>query len=392
MSNVIQFNQDNADRKIKIDKEFKALIPALSKDELAQLTENIKTDGVCREPLILWNDILVDGHNRYSICTKHNIPYSTSDRSFNSRDDARVWIINNQLGRRNLNDSDRIILAEKKAESLRVLAKENQSQAGGDKKSEKSLLSQKTKAVKDPINVRKTIAKDAGVSEGTVRKHSKVMKDGSEELKAQVKSGEKKIGTAYSEVTAAEKAKKSKPPAKKKPEVTMTPNEAQALEAMAQIENLQKSIDHIDTFASGCEFDDSAKSKAKFIINACIQKLETLRNNITGTTPESTTPPVETDINNVVLDSKEIREDILRNKNPDKISLSKYYNCIELNAQKQDSINKIEVALGLCTKGGKILDPFDYDFYAEIMESYEIEKHEAFVKKVKDHKAKIERG
>jgi len=391
MNDVIQLHQDN-ERKIKIDKEFKALIPALSKDELTQLTENIKTDGVCREPLMLWNNVIVDGHNRHSICTKHKIPYSTTDISFDSRDDAKIWIINNQLGRRNLNDSDRITLAEKKAESLKVLAKENQSQAGGDKKSEKSLLSQKTKAVKDPINVRKTIAKDAGVSEGTVRKHSKVMKDGSEELKAQVKSGEKKIGTAYSEVTKAEAAKKSKPPAKKKPEVTMTPNEKQILEITIQTEDLQKKVDWIDTLISNCELNDPAKSKLTFIINASIESLKTLLNNITGTTPDSTTPPVETDISNIVLDSKEIREDILRNKNPDKISLSKYYNCIEVNAQKQDSCNTVEVALGLCSKGGKILEPFDYDFYAEIFESYEIEKHEAFVQKVKDHKAKIERG
>ena len=59
---------------LKIDPEFKALIPPLTPDERAGLEASILTEG-CRDALIVWGDILIDGHNRYEICTKHNIPY-----------------------------------------------------------------------------------------------------------------------------------------------------------------------------------------------------------------------------------------------------------------------------------------------------------------------------
>ena len=59
---------------LKIDPEFKSLIPPLTPDERAGLEASILTEG-CRDALIVWGDILIDGHNRYEICTKHNIPY-----------------------------------------------------------------------------------------------------------------------------------------------------------------------------------------------------------------------------------------------------------------------------------------------------------------------------
>ena len=61
-------------KNIKILPELKALIPPLTQEEYAQLEENILAEG-CRDALILWKKgeeyILVDGHNRHSICSKH---------------------------------------------------------------------------------------------------------------------------------------------------------------------------------------------------------------------------------------------------------------------------------------------------------------------------------
>jgi hypothetical protein len=88
---------------IKIDKEFVALIPPLSKEELAQLEQSLLEQG-CRDPLVIWaeKDILLDGHNRLPICQKHNIPFQVKALSFPDREAAEAFIVKNQLGRRNL--------------------------------------------------------------------------------------------------------------------------------------------------------------------------------------------------------------------------------------------------------------------------------------------------
>lgn len=84
-----------------IDSEFQSLLPPLSDEEFKQLEENIKADG-CRESLKVWNGIIVDGHQRFKICQENNIPFKTEEIDFTDRDDAIVWIIQNQLGRKNL--------------------------------------------------------------------------------------------------------------------------------------------------------------------------------------------------------------------------------------------------------------------------------------------------
>ena len=87
--------------KLLIDEEFKILLPALDEDTLAMLEANLLENG-CRDPLVVWGNILIDGHNRYDICTKHGIPFTTVPREFNSRDDVLIWIISTQVSRRNL--------------------------------------------------------------------------------------------------------------------------------------------------------------------------------------------------------------------------------------------------------------------------------------------------
>lgn len=86
---------------IKIDPEFKALIPPLAPEEYAQLEANILQDG-CRDPLVLWDGIIIDGHNRYEICTKHGIGFEKINKTFADRESVMDWMDANQLGRRNL--------------------------------------------------------------------------------------------------------------------------------------------------------------------------------------------------------------------------------------------------------------------------------------------------
>ncbi|MCL2437285.1 MAG: hypothetical protein FWD00_04535 [Clostridiales bacterium] len=86
---------------IIIDQEFKLLLPALDAVTYAWLEENILEHG-CMQPLVLWNGILIDGHNRYAIVQKHGLPFNTVSMEFDSRDDVIIWIISTQISRRNL--------------------------------------------------------------------------------------------------------------------------------------------------------------------------------------------------------------------------------------------------------------------------------------------------
>lgn len=98
---------------MKTKKEFQDLIPPLSPEEFIGLEESIKKEG-CREPLILWNDILIDGHNRKLICDKYSIPYETKELEFENENEVKLWMIDNQLNRRNLSDVDKFLLIKKK--------------------------------------------------------------------------------------------------------------------------------------------------------------------------------------------------------------------------------------------------------------------------------------
>lgn len=87
--------------KIVIDKEFAAIFPPLIDSELEMLERDILKRG-CRDPICLWNGVIVDGHNRYAICQKHGIKFKTVEIEFGNREEAKEWIVSNQLGRRNL--------------------------------------------------------------------------------------------------------------------------------------------------------------------------------------------------------------------------------------------------------------------------------------------------
>lgn len=73
---------------LEIDPEFKTLIRPLRKDEYLQLEVNLAVDG-CREPIITWNNIIIDGHNRYEICNRLHIPYRQIRHTRFARRDRR---------------------------------------------------------------------------------------------------------------------------------------------------------------------------------------------------------------------------------------------------------------------------------------------------------------
>ena len=98
---TILYKGDLLMQEIIVDEEFRLLLPTLDKVTFESLEKNILAHGV-RDPLVVWNDILIDGYNRYKICTMHNLPFTTISMEFHSRDEAQNWIIENQISRRNL--------------------------------------------------------------------------------------------------------------------------------------------------------------------------------------------------------------------------------------------------------------------------------------------------
>jgi MT-A70 len=106
---------------ITIDSEFKNLTARLQPDELAQLEANLMAEG-CRDPLVTWHGILIDGHNRYEICERRGIKYRTVEVALASRDHVLLWIEENQLGRRNISEDMRIALADSILERRVALA------------------------------------------------------------------------------------------------------------------------------------------------------------------------------------------------------------------------------------------------------------------------------
>ena len=151
--------------KIKIDAEFESYIPALAGEELAELKASIDAHG-CRDPLVVWSGkgILLDGHNRYRICTELGVKYRTVEIALKNREAALDWIDRNQIGRRNLSpDAFRLLLGR-----IYNRTKKDKGGTGANqhtKQIDQSDLSATSTAA--------TLAKQYGVSEATVKRAGK---------------------------------------------------------------------------------------------------------------------------------------------------------------------------------------------------------------------------
>lgn len=189
----------------KIDEELQQVMPKLSEEEYAELENSLLQDGFKGSPIIIWQDIIIDGHNRYEICKKHNIPYEVKELEFDSKEEVIQWMIRAQLGRRNLTALQRIKLVETYRPVYVKQAAKNKSANGGNKKSESEKSATPIKP-KEKIDVRAKLASDAGVSTDTYSKGKKILDSNNTELIRQVENGEKSINKAFNEIKEAEKA------------------------------------------------------------------------------------------------------------------------------------------------------------------------------------------
>ena len=229
---------------LRIDSEFNELLEPLTQDEYNLLEKSILSIG-CRVPIDVWIDpdskpsdcknchsnkrgydlelgavcwvwickecghgheapeIIIDGHNRYEICQKHNIDYETKEIEFDTRDDAILWIIDNQGARRNSSLYQKGVVALTKKAILAKKAKENQI------RKPESVLMNSSKQL-EPINTRKQLAEEAGMAEQTLSRIEKIHKESSPEIIQSIRDGELTINKAYTQIVNEERNKKEK--------------------------------------------------------------------------------------------------------------------------------------------------------------------------------------
>ena len=209
-----------------IDKEFEGLLPVLTPDESENLEQSILKNGLL-DPIKIWEEpktgrfIIIDGHNRYRILKKNNISLNYWDYKIiyadelPTRNDVKRWMLEQQLGRRNLSDIEKYEIVQKFKSVFEQKAKQNQSLGG------------KGLANLSKVNTRKQMAKATGVSEGSYRKMDAVMQSDNEELKQKLR--DKKISTDAAYKKLKKKELDQKP---------LTPEQ--------EIDRLDKRIDSIE--------------------------------------------------------------------------------------------------------------------------------------------------
>ena len=209
---------------MNINPEFQNLIPGLSPEEFSQLEKNIIADG-CRDPIVLWEDTIIDGHNRYKICTDNDLEYSTTCLEFDSTAHAIIWIIDNVVGKRNLTDWAKFQLMSVKKVELLKIGKERISETTTATNSGLSTID------KAGHSTRNQIAEELGWSTGKLASAEIVQKEASSDVIDQIKAGEITINKAYKDIKKDERKnnqlKKEAEASKEKPDKQFTVTDEQ---------------------------------------------------------------------------------------------------------------------------------------------------------------------
>ncbi len=190
---------------LKVDEGFKALIPPLTDEERRMLEENILENG-CDTSIVVWNGIIVDGHNRYEVCRKHHIPFAIEEKEYGDRSDVEVWMLKNQLGRRNLNDYQR---SEMVLKLKAAVAEKAQRADGGEQHGNESMVANWPPASNGEKS-REALGRLAGVSGRTLQRVKKIVDRADEQTKEELRSGRMSINKAYSDVMEKERGERER--------------------------------------------------------------------------------------------------------------------------------------------------------------------------------------
>ena len=195
---------------LKIDPEFQGKIPPLTFEELNQLESNILRDGRIINPIIVWEGLIVDGHNRFTIAKKHpEIPFTVHEKMFANRYEAIIWICKNQLGRRNLTPEQKKYLIGKQYEAEKCAN-------GGDRKSSTAKSVGQNGPLIDKHLTRKRIATENAVNDSFVKRAEQFSKgvDAAEEA---VPGTRQKVLSGEVKPTAADIASVARAPPEERP-------------------------------------------------------------------------------------------------------------------------------------------------------------------------------
>ena len=186
---------------IVVNEELKAYIDPLTPEEHEALERSILAEG-CRDALVLWGDVLVDGHNRYGICQKHGLPFQTvQNPRFQSMEDVHLWMIDQHLGRRSVSDFQRGVLALRKREIMAERKARTATATEATAATAEAPAAAAALPAPDPLNSREAIAKAARLSSSQVVMIEKIQKQAAPELVAAVKSGTISINAAAAVAT-----------------------------------------------------------------------------------------------------------------------------------------------------------------------------------------------
>lgn len=177
---------------ITLNEELRSFIDPLAPIEYEALERSLLAEG-CRDALVLWGEVLIDGHNRYAICQKHNIPFRTVQNTrFTSLDDVMLWVIDNHLARRSVSDYQRGVLALRKKDivATRVAQRSAAEPAPAAEADTPAVPSS------PPWNTREEVAKAARVSSNTISQIERIQKAATPQLLEAVRSGTISINAA----------------------------------------------------------------------------------------------------------------------------------------------------------------------------------------------------
>ncbi len=188
-----------------VNEELKTYIDPLTADEHEALERSILAEG-CRDALVLWGDVLVDGHNRYGICRKHGLPFQTVQNTrFQSIEDVHLWMIDQHLGRRSVSDFQRGVLALRKREIVAqrqaragvAASTASDASVGDERRADADATGEATPApTLETLATREALAKAARLSSSQVVLIEKIQKQAAPELVAAVRAGTISINAA----------------------------------------------------------------------------------------------------------------------------------------------------------------------------------------------------
>jgi hypothetical protein len=174
---------------ITVNADLKAYIDPLTPDEHAALERSLLAEG-CRDALVLWGDVLVDGHNRYGICQRHGLPFQTVQNTrFKSLEDVHLWMIDQHLGRRSVSDYQRGVLALRQREIVAGRRARALALAAEAAQAESDEPATPTMPEAAPLKSREDVARAARLSSSQVVQIEKIQKQAAPELVAAVRAG-----------------------------------------------------------------------------------------------------------------------------------------------------------------------------------------------------------